>query len=957
MAVTLFSSAGVNLGNVSTDATGTYTSQGLPPGNYYVRTATGTFFLNNQMVGYIDQLWNGTVCVPACLSPTTGTPIVVTSGATTSGINFTLTAAGSVSGIVVDAGALTTGLSSIGIQIYTAAGSFAKATTTNTVGGYTVGGLPAGTYYARTSSGPNQFYQDELYREMPCGSGCTVTAGTPITAPPLGMASGVDFTLSSGAGSISGTVTDAVTTAALAAVTVQIYTPDGVLVKTVNTNIAGAFGFGGLTPGTYFARTAVISGSVYDDQVFDRKVCGATCTVTAGTAIVVAASATRSGVDFKLTVHVAPTMVLDRSALIFTAVNTGAAFTAVTGPQTVRMTQTSTPVISWTAQSNVPWLVVSPTSGAGTATLTISTQFASGLSATQAGMITIALTGAGNTVGPIAVTLNSILPTASAAPVGSFDTPADGATGLAGSVPVTGWTLDDVGVSRVTICRSAIGGETLGPDARCNSLPQQYIGDAIFIDGARPDVAGSFPTAPINTRAGWGYLMLTNFLPHLGNGTFTFTAYSFDLDGHVAALGTKTVTCNNVASLNPFGAIDTPAQGEVISGASYGSFGWVLSPGTAKADGADGGTVQVFVDGTLIGTPGGWTARPDLTSLFAAAQYSGISKALAIIGLDSTAFTNGTHTYVWNVIDTAAHSGGIGSRFIGISNGSLTLDPNAAHAANVIAATNVLDVPHAAALRIGSSQSSLRAEVDRAPSDLTAIEGRRGFDLDRALQAYTAENGRFDVQAEELDRIELHLGTTSGHQYSGYLRTASGLMPLPIGSRLEVSTGDFTWMPGVGFYGVYDLLFVRWTNGVATSRQDVRITLNAKGSNRVGPQTIIDVPGAGGGVFDAGQPFFLGGWAADLDAAADTGVATVHVWAYPVDANGHRQDPQFLGAAIYGGARPDVAAVYGDRFVNSGYGMIVPGLAPGTYDIAVFGLSTVVGNFTPAKVVRVIVMK
>ena len=48
--------------------------------------------------------------------------------------------------------------------------------------------------------------------------------------------------------------------------------------------------------------------------------------------------------------------------------------------------------------------------------------------------------------------------------------------------------------------------------------------------------AGS-PGTPLNTRAGWGYLMLTNFLPAGGNGTFTLYAYADDRDGHTTLLG------------------------------------------------------------------------------------------------------------------------------------------------------------------------------------------------------------------------------------------------------------------------------------------------------------------------------------------------------------------------------------------------------------------------------------
>jgi len=109
--------------------------------------------------------------------------------------------------------------------------------------------------------------------------------------------------------------------------------------------------------------------------------------------------------------------------------------------------------------------------------------------------------------------------------------------------------------------------------------------------------------------------------------------------------------------------------------------------------------------------------------------------------------------------------------------------------------------------------------------------------------------------------------------------------------------------------------------------------------------------GADAGEQDVAQPFVLAGWAADLDSTIDVGVDTVHVWAYPLPGG----DPIFLGAAAMGGARPDVAAVYGERFANSGYGIRLKGLEPGNYDIAVFAYSTVTGGFVPAKTVRITV--
>jgi hypothetical protein len=47
--------------------------------------------------------------------------------------------------------------------------------------------------------------------------------------------------------------------------------------------------------------------------------------------------------------------------------------------------------------------------------------------------------------------------------------------------------------------------------------------------------------------------------------------------------------------------------------------------------------------------------------------------------------------------------------------------------------------------------------------------------------------------------------------------------------------------------------------------------------------------------------------------------------------------------------------VYGGHARDSGYGITVDSLPPGTYDIAVFAWSTTTRQFAPAKVVRVLV--
>jgi Tol biopolymer transport system component len=614
-----------------------------------------------------------------------------------------------------------------------------------------------------------------------------------------------------------------------------------------------------------------------------------------------------------------PALTLDRTALTFGAVVNGGAFVTHTGDQTVRLTQTTIEKAAWTATSNQPWLQVTPASGPGSAALSIGVQPAAGLpaSGTVTGQITVTLTGDGSQLPPIEVSL-TLTPTPSIGPFGTVDTPTENRTGVTGAVPFTGWALDNVEVTRVSICRAAFGGERAPIDPNCGGTAEMFVGFAVFIDGARPDVAATFGLAPLATRAGWGTMVLTNTLPDHGNGTYHFTMRAQDREGNWFVLGTRTMTCANASATLPFGTLDTPAQGGLpVSGSSYVNFGWVLTP-LPKTIPLDGLTIHVLVDGVDVGTADYNHARPDIQ-----AAFPGLNNTNSAVGfriLDTTAMTNGLHTISWTVTDDAGATEGIGSRFFTVSN-----EVEAVTAAATTASSTVVD-------------------VDAARLDTTAVVGRRGWDLEAPYGSFGAgANGVTVIRSEEVNRVELQLGAGN---YSGYLQTPAGFAPLPIGSRLDGTTNTFTWAPGVGFVGPYNFVFVRSVAGQPVSRRDVRIVLHPKARGSVGPQVVIDAPRAPTAMQ---QPFSIGGWAVDLGATEGTGVTTLHAWAFPTSGGA----PIFLGATAYGGVRPDVAALHGDRFKASGFALIVQGLPAGDYDLALFAWSTETMGFVAPTFVRV----
>ena len=501
-------------------------------------------------------------------------------------------------------------------------------------------------------------------------------------------------------------------------------------------------------------------------------------------------------------------LIANRTVLNFGVTNG----TIKTPPQTLRLSVQNAPAGQpcWIATTDLPFLTITPASGCGGASITVRLieQYYPWLG-DYAGSIRIESGSAINS--PIFVQAAVRIRSQSLPPGGVVDTPANGVA-VTGSVAVTGWALDDIGVARVTICRDPVAGEAAPPNGSCGAN-QLYVGDAVMIEDARPDVEAVSPTTPFGYRAGWGFLILTNMLPNQGNGTFTLHMRAIDLEGQQAALGSRIIIAQNATATEPFGAIDTPGQGETIAGSSYANFGWVLSR-VRRADPPGGGAVTVFIDGVAVGSPGGWASRPDLSALFPG--YPGINNALGVYTINTLAYANGLHTIAWVVTDNGGVTSGVGSRFFSVFN------PGAGSATSAL---------FGAAMRPPGPDLGRRVEDLGGRAVTTPVAVREGFGLNAGLRpARPGIDGVPRVRAAERDRIEIRIGKDGDGEYAGYLLMGGELRELPAGSSFDPDRGTFYWQPGLGYVGNYDLLFVRKGVDGGRERIPVRVTLQERPS-------------------------------------------------------------------------------------------------------------------------------
>ena len=212
-----------------------------------------------------------------------------------------------------------------------------------------------------------------------------------------------------------------------------------------------------------------------------------------------------------------------------------------------------------------------------------------------------------------------------------------------------------------------------------------------------------------------------------------------------------------------------------------------------------------------------------------------------------------------------------------------------------------------------------------APAE-AEVWGRTGFNLESAYERITADDGGHRrIQIPMLGRVELRMGVVE----RAYLIAGDELRDLPPGSALDTTRGVFTWAPGLGYLGTYRLVFVR-----GDERLVFDVTIRPKESAAPDAGSIpmaVDTPRSAETVHGT---ISITGWAIDPLAWHGSGVNAVHVWAERLDVP--ESSPQFLGAAALGGARPDVAQVYGAMFSHPGFSLTASSLAPGQYNITVY---------------------
>lgn len=262
--------------HTETDASGDYAISGLGAGDYRV---------NASKPGYVEEFYAD------AFAHQDAQRVSVAEGAATTAIDFALEQAGSISGVVIEAGAGPIANLQVQVEDYES-GRGLGGSETNASGVYTVSGLASGSYRVRTCAQCGGLdYVDEYY-----DNAVDSEAAGEVVVTALETTGGIDFALAEG-GRITGTVTeeDGTTPIADLQVDVQEYASGRGLGGT-QTDASGVYTVTGLPSGSYRVRTCAQCRQLnyvdeYYDDIRDEQLAAE---------VLVTVPGTTGGIDFAL---------------------------------------------------------------------------------------------------------------------------------------------------------------------------------------------------------------------------------------------------------------------------------------------------------------------------------------------------------------------------------------------------------------------------------------------------------------------------------------------------------------------------------------------------------------------------------------------------------------------------------------------------------------------------------
>jgi hypothetical protein len=266
-----------------TDSSGKYTVGSLPTGSYTVRFSDSTD-------NYVTQYYNGES------SSSSADTVNATGGAATSGINAALVVGGKITGTITDAatGSPLANVCSLNVQADDpTTGAFVASSNgcTDSAGGYSIGGLPAGAYKV--------FFQDDNHSDNYVsqwynGKASFGVANT-VTVTGGATTSGISAALVTG-GTITGTITVAATGNPLANNCHVDVAAENLATQSFSyivfcTDASGHYTITGLSTGSYAVQFSDVSDNYVDQWYHSESTSGAADPVS------VTAGATTSGIS------------------------------------------------------------------------------------------------------------------------------------------------------------------------------------------------------------------------------------------------------------------------------------------------------------------------------------------------------------------------------------------------------------------------------------------------------------------------------------------------------------------------------------------------------------------------------------------------------------------------------------------------------------------------------------